>query len=811
MKLRTKTTLFFGIFFLTVILAVVGYVEYVAGDTLKKQTTDNFRIIAEQSEGTYFAFLEGMKARAFDWTSDTNIQNVTKEILATGAGSPERARFAKEFAVYLDEKKMPYDKTVILADLLDKNGIVIASTRPERIGKDELEEEVRLKAHYFSKAIVSKFGEVFVKSIIFEEDENPEPMTHATVRIFTAGKGGVPEPLPAVLLVHFVNTKQIAQALGVGKMAENTATGRGTSNALLESYKTSDLYLVNSDGIMATPSRYMQNVGLRQKVNTLPVRECLENGKEVSEEYDNYQGLRVLGSSMCFRDKGLVLIVEVQTDEIYAPLSTLTRIVVAGGIVILVFGIIIAIFFVRTPLARIEDVVRVAKRVAVGDLDASVKVESKDEIGYLSSVFNTMIASVREARREIEASRHEVEEKAVFLEKDLEEHKKQQELLEGSTKATVNILEDLWDVKNKLQDEGNKLQTIITSIGDGLILIDAGYKIVLVNPKALEIFAMQREEIIGRDLREVMKLRKGKLELPVSKWPVEEMFLTKSVVTVTLEDELFLTTARREVPLAVAFSVAPLKGGLSGGVIIVRDITADRELDEAKSGFISVASHQLRTPLTSIRWYSEMLLSGDVGPLNEAQKDFMTEVHGGAERLYQTVDLLLGISRVESGKIKTEKRPIDLSVFTNEIAKELASQVDEKGSTLSVSPPDGEPVIVLLDPLTLRQVILNIFSNAIRYTNQNKGTIEASWRKNETGNEIVYSVRDNGIGIPEVARSYVFSKFFRAENARTQVPDGSGLGLALVKELVESWGGKVWFETEEGKGTTFFFTVPITG
>jgi len=811
MKLRTKTTLFFGTFFFITTLVVVVFVEYVVGDTLKKQTVHNFRIIAEQSEGTYFAFLGGVKTRVVDWTSDNTVRDLARAIIAAPEGSPLRARLAKEFEIYVNEKKMPYDKTILNTDLLDINGIIVASTNPGRVGKNERSEDFSAgRGHDFDKVVNSKFGEVFFSSIVFEKDESTKPIMSAIVRLSVPVKDGESQPLDALLLVYFANTEQIANALGMGAGTQTINTiDRISSQAFLESYKTSDIYLVNSENFMVTPSRYMQNTELRQKVETFPISECFENGKEVSEEYENYQGVMVLGASMCFRDNGLVLVVEIQRDEVFAPLSALTRILIAGGLTVLVFGSLAAIFFVRRPIAHINNIVDVSKRVAQGDLDARVTNNTKDEIGYLASMFNTMITSIRDVQRELEASKSEIEKRTVLLEEDLEEHKKQQELLEQSKKATLNLLEDSWNVGEKLKKESSRMNAVLSSIGDALILIDGEYKIVLVNPQALKVLTMPQEELIGKDLREVVRIWKKSAEVPFAEWPIEEMFLTKSIVMTTVEEEFSLSTASQEMRLPVSFSIAPLGGGLSGGVIIIHDTTADHDLNEAKSGFISVASHQLRTPLTSIRWYSEMLLSEDVGPLNEAQKDFMSEVHGGAERLYQTVDLLLGISRVESGKIKTEKQQIDLSVFTMEIAKELASQIDEKDSTLSIVPPKGDAIVVSLDPITLRQVVLNMFSNAIRYTKLKNGIIEVAWQKNEKDNEVVYSVRDNGIGIPEAAQERIFSKFFRAENARAAVPDGSGLGLALVKELVESWGGRVWFETEEGKGTSFFFTIPL--
>ncbi|MBI5400883.1 MAG: HAMP domain-containing protein [Candidatus Yonathbacteria bacterium] len=807
MKLRTKTALFFGIFFLIITIVTVVYVEYVVGDTFKKQTINDFRIIAEQTESAYVVFMENMKTRGLDWTSDNTLRNMAKATADSGKRARRSARYAKEFADYVREKKMPFDKTVFLVDLLDGNGTVIASTRSKRIGVDEKKEEVLHNAHYFSKTIVSKFGEAFVKSVVFEEDEAPEPMFHVSVRIFTVDKDGKFQPTDTVLLMHFINTEKLAGVLN-GEI--NPQAGRQTGRALLSSYKTSEIYLVNNARLMVTPSRYVQNIAEYKKVDTLPVSECLENGNEISEEYDNYQGARVLGVSMCFKGDGLVLIVEIQKDEVYKPLYALIRLTVAGGVTVLVLGILVAVLFVRRPLAYISDIVATAKRVADGDLNARVNVQTKDEIGFLASMFNTMIGSVHSVQKDLEASKREVEGKTLMLEKDIAEHEKQEKFLEASKKATINLLEESWRIGEKLKVESNKLQTIIASIGDGLLLIDDSYSIVLVNTAAASMFGMTREELFKKDLRTVATLWKKRNEIvPVAQWPIEEVFLTKKIIEVTTDDELSISTEKHPEKLPIAFSVAPLGSGIHGVVIVFRDVTTDQELNEAKSGFISVASHQLRTPLTSIRWYSEMLLSGDVGSLNEAQKDFMTEVHSGAERLYQTVDLLLGISRVESGKIKTEKQPIDLSKFTVEITKELASQIDEKGCALSISSPAGGPVVVSLDQLTLRQVILNLFSNAIRYTNAKDGIIEVAWRKNEAGSEVIYSVRDNGIGIPVAVRERVFSKFFRAENARATVPDGSGLGLALVKELVESWGGRVWFESEEGKGSAFFFTVPF--
>lgn len=334
----------------------------------------------------------------------------------------------------------------------------------------------------------------------------------------------------------------------------------------------------------------------------------------------------------------------------------------------------------------------------------------------------------------------------------------------------------------------------------------------MVNPKVENLFGFSSKELLGKDLRSLVTIwQNTKEEINPSDSPIERTFLTNTPTMTSLEDELSITTEKRPFHLPVTIGAVPLHEDIHEpgikAVVVVRDMTRDRELDEARSGFISIASHQLRTPLTTIRWYAEMLLDEDVGSLSATQRDFLNEIHSGTKRLYETIDLLLGISRIENGKQKAQPQDIDVALFTEEIVKEFSPQSNEKGIVFGVT-PETEPVHVWLDPLRLRQVLLNLISNAVRYTNKG-GLVDIFWSVDKKKQEVSFSVRDNGIGIPFHERGRIFSKFFRAENAFTQAPDGSGLGLALVKEIVSGWGGDITFETEEGKGTTFKFTIPL--
>lgn len=803
MKLKTKIILFFATFIVSLTAVMfIYFTDFVRG-SFKDEIDKNLRIVVETNEETYIGFINGLKARALDWSSDRYIKELSESILNTSLSHSLHTETVNDFVAYVNEKRIPYATDILIADILDRNGIVVASSRPKRIGIDEYKEEMTNKSHYFSKTITAEFGEVFMRSAVFEEDETDDPMFHATVRLFSTkvDAHGKFIPLQGVLLVHFISLPQLSDLISNIKKYVTDIPSVSNDTAR-HSFET---YVVNRDNIIVASTHKDSEEDLKKNESAISplTGACFSRGEEGSAEYKNYDGSLVVGAVTCLFDEGVAIVVEKNYQDAYAIYNALFSKTAIWAAFFFLLSVAMIILTVRRPLFNIASIATVAAKVSRGNLSVRNTVNSRDEIGYLAQIFNTMLDTIVDSNKKMTGQ-------TLLLKEDIKRHEEQEKFITESKRATLNLLEDAWETKESLEVEKNRLNTVISSIGDGLILIDAQHKIALVNPKAAEIFIIPREELIGKDLRTVMKLWiKRTKELATAEWPTTEMFLKKTVVLVDMEDNLSLTTDKRTDKLPVALSIAPLGGGLAGAVIVIRDVTEDRALDDAKSGFISVASHQLRTPLTTIRWYSEMLLSGDAGDLSVSQRDFLNEIHGGAERLYQTIDLLLGISRIESGKMKSEKTPINLTATTEDVVKELRPQIDLKKIIFTIIPPEGDAVTVILDSIMLRQVMLNLFSNSIRYTDE-YGAIEARWSMNESKDEVTYSVHDNGIGIPESQRGRIFSKFFRAENALSKAPDGSGLGLALVKELVESWGGKVWFETTDGHGTTFYFTIPIS-
>lgn len=237
------------------------------------------------------------------------------------------------------------------------------------------------------------------------------------------------------------------------------------------------------------------------------------------------------------------------------------------------------------------------------------------------------------------------------------------------------------------------------------------------------------------------------------------------------------------------------------------DVTLEQSIDKAKTEFVSLASHQLKTPIGSISWDSEMLLNGDYGNLTEKQKYVVEQIYNTNMRMKELVDGLLNISRIDLGTFSIEPVPTNFADICEDVLVEMTPKIVAKKHQI-IKDYSKEMPSVPADPKLLRIIFQNFISNAIKYTPDN-GKVAISIKANEQ--EIRIAVANNGKPIPKDEQSKIFSKMFRATGAEEMDPNGNGLGLYLVKAIVEEGGGKVWFESEEGKDTVFYVTFPITG
>lgn len=236
----------------------------------------------------------------------------------------------------------------------------------------------------------------------------------------------------------------------------------------------------------------------------------------------------------------------------------------------------------------------------------------------------------------------------------------------------------------------------------------------------------------------------------------------------------------------------------------VSDITARKQAEQMKSDFVSFVTHQLRTPLSGVKWLLE--LATDVIDDPDEVKSLIQDARTSTERLIRLVNDLLDVSRLERGKLQLNYTNINLADLTAEVVNEMMPLITERRQNLSTKSAPGLP-LVRVDSQMLRQVMLNLISNAMKYT-PSGGKIDIRIdRKNDS---LVWSIQDTGIGIPRAERGKLFEKFYRAGNVLAVETEGTGLGLYLVRLIVEKFGGRVWCDSEEGVGSTFLFTLPIS-
>jgi signal transduction histidine kinase len=229
-----------------------------------------------------------------------------------------------------------------------------------------------------------------------------------------------------------------------------------------------------------------------------------------------------------------------------------------------------------------------------------------------------------------------------------------------------------------------------------------------------------------------------------------------------------------------------------------------KELDHTKDEFISMASHQLRTPLTTIKGYLSMVLEGDAGPVQAKQKEMIEQSFQSASRMVYLIADLLNVSRLQSGKFVIINKPCNLATLVEGEVKQLAQQATQRQIKLSYDKPASFPMLNL-DEDKVRQVVMNLLDNALYYT-PSGGTVTV--KLEATPESAVYTVTDTGVGVPKRLQHHLFSKFYRADNARKMRPDGTGLGLYMAKKVVTAQGGGIIFHSEEGKGSTFGFSFP---
>lgn len=364
--------------------------------------------------------------------------------------------------------------------------------------------------------------------------------------------------------------------------------------------------------------------------------------------------------------------------------------------------------------------------------------------------------------------------------------------------------EELEERYKELAITGARDEAVLSSIADGLVTTDKDMRVIYLNKSGEIMSGWSAAEALGKVWPELIILKSEKEEkVSLAESPVGRAIREETTVNATY---FYTKKDGTRFPVAITASPIILKGEVLGAVIVFRDVTRERDIDRAKSEFVSVASHQLKTPLTAIGWIAERLLANKAGKLAKKPKEYVNDIYQSNKRMIRLVNDLLSVSRLEEGKIKIEPKPLRLEEIITSLVKEQKDFIDKCRCQVVFEKPKEPLPLVVADESLLRQIVHNLLSNAIRYSVP-KGKVRVGIKKD--GNNFLLIVADNGIGIPKDKQYRVFEKFFRADNAQKKQTDGTGLGLYIIKMIVGTMGGKIWFVSEENKGTTFYVSLPL--
>ncbi len=350
-----------------------------------------------------------------------------------------------------------------------------------------------------------------------------------------------------------------------------------------------------------------------------------------------------------------------------------------------------------------------------------------------------------------------------------------------------------------LWKERNKVSLIISNLPDGVIITDEFGKIVFINKTIESMFDIKKELIIGERITRTMADERPRLAAlyavlkervaPGEKVELQELERIFQLADIHLTDE----------------------GRSLGAVRILHDISREKTISRLKSEFISIAAHQLRTPLSAIKWTLRMLLDGDIGTISAEQTKFLERGYETNERMIKLVSDLLNVSRIEEGRFGYEFISFSMEKIIDDLLPDYKLRLEKKHLALIYAAPSksATPIpLIKMDPRRMRLALQNLLDNAVHYTPP-RGEITLSLAIDKKRDAIVAQVKDTGVGIPKHQMNRLFTKFFRAENVMRMQTEGSGLGLYIVRNIVKRHGGEIEVESEEGRGTTFTIYLPL--
>lgn len=431
-------------------------------------------------------------------------------------------------------------------------------------------------------------------------------------------------------------------------------------------------------------------------------------------------------------------------EDIYRTLQESQSIILKATFLALFITIVLGYFIAKSITGPINDVTIKAERMAKGDFEQVVEVRSDDEIGQLASMFNHLTAKLK-------------------------------------------------TVLQEMSSEKKKMDTIISYMADGLIAATKEGEIIHVNPKAMEMLEIDETSLQAGNFDQLFTSYDDQFKI--------ENFLEK---TEEWDGYKILDIDNRAILQASYAPFMDQKGDIEGIIMLLQDVTKHQKLENMRKEFVANVSHELKTPLTTIKSYTETLLDGAIEDRDLAI-NFLQVVDGEAERMARLVRDLLQLSNLDFQQSNWNKKAVNLKEIIEETILKLRVSAKNKGQEIDLNMEDGD-LIIYADRDRIGQVILNLLSNSIKYTPRG-GLINIG--VNRYGNMVSLEIRDNGIGIPREDLSRIFERFYRVDKARARELGGTGLGLSIAKEIIEAHEGTIEIFSEEGIGTRAIMHLPV--
>lgn len=537
----------------------------------------------------------------------------------------------------------------------------------------------------------------------------------------------------------------------------DVSTGNKDIKKILEDVSNSsitEIRVIDSKGTIRGSSDFNNQTVVGQKTTDATIKQVLYTPKTFEKKiYDESNDKRyyvsivpLVNTSGNATTTVGVTYVKANLENLYSNINDITVIFVTASLFAAILVLLITIVISRAITRPIDEMKKQTIRISRGDYSGKVRVYSNDELGQLADAVNNLSVRVEEAQESSEAERR-------------------------------------------------RLDSVLSHMTDGVIATDRRGNVIIMNEAASTLLDQNEDDSIGKSILDILDLR--------NQYTLRDLLENQDEIMIDLSD------VEHEQILNAYFSLIQRESGfISGLVCVLHDVTEQQKIERERESFVSNVSHELRTPLTSMKSYIEALNDG-AWKDPEVAPGFLKVTQNETERMMRMINDLLNLSRMDSGTSKLELELVNLNELFGYVLDRFDMMInadDGTGKKYTIKRDfTKRDLWVELDTDKIVQVIDNIMNNAIKYSPDGG---EITCRLLETHKHVILSISDEGLGVPKKDLTHIFDRFFRVDKARSRAQGGTGLGLAISKEVIEMHKGKIWLDSSEGKGSTFYISLP---